>query len=198
MIRQKEWFEDKGATRAVRLTPAPPPKLPPPMVPQIRYACRRAMTSESHSGPTEMGPPWQTPMMPGSHIKMEWHNPTSDRPHISVWGVRHSCQVRRTGSWPLLARCPGDLSHEGHVRDLEAVLDRFGPDPVALLGVQHSGPAAIVYAAPTAARPSDPLRTDASGADFWGSTRPASLSTLRQTDYPFFLRTSRRAPGLGG
>lgn len=190
MIRQKDWFEDKGATRAVRLTPAPPPKLPPPMVPQIRYA----RTSDdvgiafwAHgNGPTLV----QTPMMPGSHIEMEWQNP-----YLRRWYERlgeFATLVRYDGRGSgLSSRDVQDLSHEGHVRDLEAVLDRFGPDPVALLGVQHSGPAAIAYAARNPQRVSHliPWCTYASGADFWGSTRPASLSTLRQTDYPFFLRT---------
>jgi class 3 adenylate cyclase len=160
------------------------------MDPQIRYA----RTSDDvgiafwvhGSGPTLV----QTPLMPGSHIEMEWQNP-----YVRRWYERlgeFATVVRYDGRGSgLSSRHVQDFSLESQVRDLQALLDRLGSEPVALLGAWHSGPAAITYAARHPDRVSHliPWCTYASGADFWESTRPQSLRALRHTEYRLFLRT---------
>jgi class 3 adenylate cyclase len=92
----------------------------------------------------------------------------------------------------LSERDVSDHSLEAHLQDLEAVLDALGPEPVVLLGVFHSGPTAIAYAARNPERVSRLVLwcTYASGAEYWRAAQAEGLRVLRQTDYPLFLRTA--------
>ena len=160
------------------------------MEPQIRYV----RTSDDvviaywvyGSGPTLV----QTPLLPFSHVEMEWQNP-----YLRHWYERlgsFATVVRYDGRGTGLSqRDVGDVSLDGHVRDLEAVVDRLGPGPVALLGVFHSGPAAVTYTVRNPERVSHliPWCTYASGAGYWRAAQSEGLRALRQTDYLLFLRT---------
>ena len=130
------------------------------------------------------------PLIPFSHIEAEWQNP-----HVRRWYERMGDVVtlvrydgRGTG---LSARGADDISLEGHVKDLEAVVGQFGEEPVALLGVFHGGPAAVLYAARNPERVSHLLLwcTYARGSDYWKADQSEGLRALRQTDYQLFLRT---------
>lgn len=130
------------------------------------------------------------PLIPFSHVEAEWRNP-----HVRRWYERMGEVVtlvrydgRGTG---LSQRAVDDFSLEGHVRDLEAVVGQLD-GPVALLGVFHSGPAAIAYAARHPERVSHLLLwcTYARGHDYWAANQSEGLRALRQTDYRLFLRTA--------
>lgn len=161
------------------------------MEPQVRYAQTADDVSIAYwtygDGPVLV----ETPLVPFSHIEMEWQNP-----HIRRWYERLGQMVtvvrydgRGTG---LSQRGVSDVSLEAHVHDLEAVVERVGPEPVALMGVFHSGPGAIAYAARNPGRVSHLLLwcTYVSGADYWRMAQAEGLRALRQTDYLLFLRTA--------
>jgi class 3 adenylate cyclase len=160
------------------------------MGPQVRYAQTADDVSIAYWSYGEGPVLVETPLTPFSHIEMEWENP-----HIRRWYERLGQMVtvvrydgRGTG---LSQRGVGDVSLEAHVRDLEAVIDQIGPNPVALMGVFHSGPPAITYAARNPGRVSHLVLWCAylSGADYWKAAQAEGLRALRQTDYRLFLRT---------
>lgn len=158
--------------------------------PPIRYAPTTDGASIAYwshgAGPTLV----QTPLLPYSHIQREWHNP-----HIRDWYEHLGTAVnvvrydaRGNG---MSSRDAGEVDIEAHVRDLTAVMERLGEDPVAIMGVFHSGPAAILYAARNPERVSHLILwcTYANGADYWKAARAEGLRALRQTDYEMFLLT---------
>jgi len=86
------------------------------------------------------------PGFPVSHLRLEWQNAGFQGYYRRLANgrllVRYDC--RGAG---LSERIVGDLSIEGHLRDLEAVVDKAGIGRFALMGPTHLGPAAITYAA---------------------------------------------------
>jgi class 3 adenylate cyclase len=161
------------------------------MSPVIRYARTSDDVSIAYwahgAGPVFV----QTPLVPYSHIEMEWQNP-----HLQQWYElvgEFATVVRYDGrSTGLSSRDVLDVSLEAQVRDLEAVVDAVATDRVAIMGVFHSGPPAISYAASHPARVSHLVLwcTYARGADYWKATQSAGLRALRRTDYGLFLRTA--------
>jgi class 3 adenylate cyclase len=161
------------------------------MDPQVRYARTADDVGIAYwtfgEGPVLV----VTPLVPYSHIEMEWQNP-----HIRRWYQRLGefvTVVRYDGRGTGLSqRDVGDVSLEASVRDLEAVVDRQAPEPVALMGVFHSGPAAMFYAAGNPERVSHLLLwcTYVTGAEYWRGAQSEGLRALRQTDYQLFLRTA--------
>jgi pimeloyl-ACP methyl ester carboxylesterase len=122
---------------------------------------------------------------------MEWQNH-----HIRRWyqGLAEFVTVvrydgRGTG---LSQRDVEDVSLEGSVLDLAALVDSFSPDRVAVMGVFHSGPAAMVYTARNPERVSHliPWCTYATGEAYWQSTQSEGLHALRTTDYQLFIRAA--------
>ena len=116
------------------------------MNPDIRYVRPAAAVSIAYwthgEGPVLV----VTPLVPYSHIEMEWQNP-----HFQAW-------YRELGEFVTVVRYDGrgtglsqrevnDVSLEAGIRDLEAVVAAQSDGPVALMGVFHSGPATMVYAA---------------------------------------------------
>lgn len=160
------------------------------MGPQVRYAQTVDDVSIAYwtygEGPVLV----ETPLIPFSHIEMEWENP-----HIRRWYERlgqTTTVVRYDGRGTGLSqRGVADVSLEAHVRDLEAVVDQLGPEPISLMGVFHGGPPAITYAAQNPERVSHLALWCAyvTGADYWKSAQAEGLRALRQTDYRLFLRT---------
>jgi class 3 adenylate cyclase len=158
--------------------------------PEIRYATTEDGANIAFwsygSGPTLV----QCPLIPYSHIDREWRNP-----YVRRWyeSLGHSVTVVRydgRGNGHS-TRSTDDTGVEAHYRDLDAVVRHAGPDPVALMGVFHSGPAAILYAARNPERVSHLILwcTYASGGDYWHAVTAEGLRALRQTDYEMFLRT---------
>ena len=133
----------------------------------------------------------QTPLVPFSHVEMEWQNP-----HLRQWYEllgEFATVVRYDGrNTGLSSREVADVSLGGQVRDLEAVIDAVSNEPTAILGVFHSGPPSVAYAAAHPERVSRLLlwSSYAVGADYWRTAQSEGLRVLRQTDYRLFLRTA--------
>ncbi len=163
----------------------------PPNAPRVRFARTRDDVSVAYwvhgTGPVLV----QTPLVPFSHIEMEWQNP-----HLRRWYElvgEFATVVRYDGrSTGLSRRDVADVSLDAQVRDLEAVVEAVSDDPVAILGIFHSGPPSIAYAAAYPQRVSHLLLwcTYAVGADYWRAAQSEGLRVLRQTDYRLFLRTA--------
>jgi class 3 adenylate cyclase len=80
------------------------------------------------------------------HLEFEWHDPDW-RAFLEALAERRLLvrfDKRGTG---LSDRDAQDLSIEGHVRDLETVVDTLGLEHFALVGMSEGGPTAIVYTA---------------------------------------------------
>jgi len=133
----------------------------------------------------------QTPLVPFSHVELEWQNS-----HLRRWYEmlgEFATVVRYDGrSTGLSSRDVADVSLHGQVRDVEAVIEAVSNDPVAILGVFHSGPPSIAYAAGHPERVSHLLLwcAYAAGTDYWRAAQSEGLRALRQTDYRLFLRTA--------
>lgn len=161
------------------------------MDPHVRYVHTADGVGIAHWVVGEGRPLVQTPLVPFSHIEAEWQHPGMRR-----WYERlgHGAAVvrydaRGTGSSD---RHADDYSLDAHVRDLEAVVAGLGDGPVDLVGVFHTGPAAIAFAArnPDRVRRLVLWSTYALGSDYWRANQSEGLRTLRQTDYDLFLRTA--------
>jgi class 3 adenylate cyclase len=133
----------------------------------------------------------QTPLVPFSHVEMEWQNP-----HLRRWYEllgEFATVVRYDGrNTGLSSRGVADVSLAGQVRDLEAVVDAVSSEPAAILGVFHSGPPSVAYAATYPERVSHLLlwSSYAVGTEYWRAAQSEGLRALRQTDYRLFLRTA--------
>jgi pimeloyl-ACP methyl ester carboxylesterase/DNA-binding CsgD family transcriptional regulator len=86
------------------------------------------------------------PGFPVSHIRMEWQHETSRGYYQRLSRGRSLLRYDSRGTG-LSERMVSDFSIEGHLRDLEAVVEAAGIDRFALMGMAHLGPAAITYAA---------------------------------------------------
>jgi class 3 adenylate cyclase len=161
------------------------------MEPQIRYA----RTSDGISiayWRIGAGPPLiQLPLMPYSNMEMEWQ-----LPELRNWYerlARHATLIRYDGRGNGLSqRSVDDHSHVASLRDIQAVVEQIEEEPVTLLGVFHSGPTAIAYAAGFPKKVSHLILwcTYAYGPDYWRAAQAEGLRTLRQTDYELFLQTA--------
>ena len=163
---------------------------PDVMDPRVRYVRTADDVGIAYWTVGQGRPLVQTPLVPFSHIEAEWQHPEMRRWYERLGNgatvVRYD--ARGTGS---SERQVTDYSLDAHVRDLEAVVAGLGEGPVDLVGVFHTGPAAIAFAArnPERVRRLVLWTTYARGADYWRANQSEGLRTLRQTDYDLFLRT---------
>lgn len=161
------------------------------MEPEIRYTVTEDGANIAYwslgSGPLLV----QCPLIPYSHIEREWHYPQVRQWYESLSRTFTVVRYDGRGSGHS-TREPHDTSLEAHYQDLDAVVRQVGPDPVAVMGVFHSGPAAILYASRHPERVSQLILwcTYASGQDYWRAVTAEGLRALRQTDYDLFLRTA--------
>jgi class 3 adenylate cyclase len=122
-----------------------------------------------------------------SHIQMEWQILECRRWYESLAQnrklVRHD--PRGFGS---SERNVTDVSLDTMVLDVEAVVDRLGLERFALLGPQHSGPAAIAYAARHPERVSHLILwcTYARAADWLRSPHVQAVRASMDKDWAFF------------
>jgi class 3 adenylate cyclase len=161
------------------------------MEPRVRYALTSDGVSIAYWTIGEGPPLVQTPLVPFSHIEMEWQMPEVRRWYERL--ARDVTIVRYDGRGNGLSqRNVPDRSLDAHVRDLAAVIEQLGTEPVTILGVFHSGPAAIAFAAEHPERVSHLLLwcTYAKGSDYWRAAQAEGLRVLRQTDYQLFLQTA--------
>jgi len=161
------------------------------MEPRIQYARTSDGVSIAY-WKVGAGPPLvQMPLIPFSHIEMEWQ-----LPELRSWYERlalGATLIRYDGRGNGLSqRDVADYSLDAHVRDLQSVVEQLGEETVTLLGVFHSGPPAMAYAARFPERVSHLLLwcTYAHGPDYWQAAQAEGLRALRQTDYRLFLQTA--------
>ncbi len=83
---------------------------------------------------------------PYTHIQLEWQIPEMRRWYERLAEGRKLIRFDTRG-FGLSQREVPDLSLDSFVLDVEALVDRLRLERFALLGFQHSGPPAIVYAA---------------------------------------------------
>jgi class 3 adenylate cyclase len=132
----------------------------------------------------------QMPFMLATHIELEWQWPEWRRWYERLAEKRKLVRYDPRGSG-LSERDVADYSLDAHLLDLEAVVDRLGLEKFALLGLGHSGPVAIAYAARHAERVSQLLLFCS-----WARTRDTAspqLRALRQlidTDWETYTETA--------
>jgi class 3 adenylate cyclase len=128
--------------------------------------------------------------MLATHIELEWQVPEWRRWYERLAEKRKLVRYDPRGSG-LSERDVADYSLDAYLLDLEAVVDRLGLEKFALLGLGHSGPVAIAYAARQAERVSQLLLFCS-----WARTRDTAspqLRALRQlidTDWETYTETA--------
>lgn len=125
-----------------------------------------------------------------SHIQQEWQIPEYRRWYEALAGGM--TLVRYDGRGVGLSdREVSDYSLEALVGDLEAVVDRLGLERFALLGLVHTGPVAIAYAARHPERVSHLLLwcTYARGADYARSSQVQATRGFMEQDWELYTET---------
>jgi class 3 adenylate cyclase len=159
------------------------------MEPRIQYATTADGVSIAFWTLGEGMPFVEMPTIPVSHIQMEWqipewrhwYEPLAQRRMV----VRYDC--RGAG---LSDRDVTDFSLDAQVLDLEAVVDRLGLEPFALLSPIHSGPVAIAYAARHPDRVSHLILWHSWARTLDGaSPQLRALARLRDTDWHVYIET---------
>jgi pimeloyl-ACP methyl ester carboxylesterase len=122
-----------------------------------------------------------------SHIQLEWQVPECRRWYERLAEKRKLIRYDYRG-FGLSERNVTDGSLDAMVADVEAVVDRLGLEKFALLAPQHSGPAAIAYAARHPERVSHLLLwcTYARASDWLRSPRVQAVRASMATDWAFF------------
>ena len=88
---------------------------------------------------------------PFTHIQMEWQIPEVRRWYERLAERRKLIRFD-TGGFGLSQREVPEFSLDSYLLEVDAVVDRLGLERFVLLGFEHSGPTAIVYAARHAER----------------------------------------------
>ena len=101
---------------------------------------RIAYATAGHGPPLVMIFPWV------GHLQFEWDHPSSRLFFEGLARQRLLVRFDKRGTG-LSDRNVEDLSLEGRLRDLDAVLDALSLDGFALMGASESGPAVLTYAA---------------------------------------------------
>ncbi|MDP2950529.1 MAG: adenylate/guanylate cyclase domain-containing protein [Chloroflexota bacterium] len=115
------------------------------MEPRIQYATTADGVSIAFWAMGE-GEPLVHMMLGPSHIQMEWQIPEYHRWYERLAEKRKLVRYDVRG-FGLSERDITEFPLDTQILDLEAVVDRLGLEKFALLGLMHSGPGAIEYAA---------------------------------------------------
>src|SRR3990170_247545 len=118
----------------------------PTMEPRVQYARTEAGVSIAYWAMGEGPPLVVMPNIPMSHVELEWRIPEYRAWYESMLGFSRVVRYDNRGSG-LSDRDASDFSLEGHLRDLGAVADQLGDQPMALNAPLLVGPVAIAYAA---------------------------------------------------
>jgi pimeloyl-ACP methyl ester carboxylesterase/DNA-binding CsgD family transcriptional regulator len=163
------------------------------MEPRIRFTGTRDKVNIAYwsegTGPALVHLPWQ----PWSHIGLELEYPDVRQWYEALWAkyglVRYD--GRGTG---LSDRDVASIGLESQVLDLEAVVDRLELKRFTLLGVYHSGPAAITFAARYPDRVDGLIlwSTYSRGADYYKSPRVRAIRDLLD-DWELYTETGAHA-----
>jgi class 3 adenylate cyclase len=161
------------------------------MEPSIQYARTKdgtniAFWSLGHGNP----PLVLLPSIPFNHVELSWE----------LEGYAHTYERLSQGRMLLSYDCRGsglsdrnveELTLDGQLQDLEAVLDRLGVEKADLLGFITSGPIAIAYAARHPERVARLLLwcSFARSADMLGAPQFQGLLALAEKDWTLFTET---------
>jgi class 3 adenylate cyclase len=126
-----------------------------------------------------------------SHAQQEWQLPECRRWYERLAQKRRLIRADPRGTGLSQREVP-DFSLDALLLDVEAVVDRLGLEKFALLGLVHSGPAAIAYAARHPERVSHLLLwcTYARASDFSGISEVQAVRALMDKDWAFYTEAS--------
>jgi len=116
------------------------------MEPRIQYAQTADGVSIAFWTLGEGTPLVQMPMLPWSHIQLQWQNPGWRRWYERLAEKRKLVRYDGRGTG-LSDRNVADCSLDAHMLDLQAVVERLGVQRFALVGSFTAAPVAIAYAA---------------------------------------------------
>ena len=116
------------------------------MEPRIQYAKTRDGVTIAFWTLGERMPLVYMPVIPDSHIQLEWQDPELRRWYERLMEKRKLVRYDSRGTG-LSERNVTEYSVDSLILDLEAVVDRLGLERFALLACLYSGPVAIAYAA---------------------------------------------------
>ena len=116
------------------------------MEPRIQYAKTKDGVSIAFWTLGEGLPLVYMPVIPDSHIQLEWQDPELRRWYERLMEKRKLVRYDSRGTG-LSERNVTEYSVDSLILDLEAVVDRLGLERFALLAFLYSGPVAIAYAA---------------------------------------------------
>jgi class 3 adenylate cyclase len=125
-----------------------------------------------------------------SHIQLEWQIPECRRWYERLAQKRKLIRYDYRGGG-LSERNVTDFTVDALVLDVGAVVDRLGLERFALIGPQHSGPAAIAYAARHPERVSHLLLWGAyaRASDWLRSPQVQAVRALMGQDWTFYTET---------
>lgn len=131
------------------------------------------------------------PGFPVSHLRLEWQGPACRSYYRRLASGRTLVRYDSRGTG-LSERIVDDLSIEGHLRDLDAVVQKAGMERFALMGLTHLGPAAIAYAARYPERLTHLILwyTYARGSDYTRSPRVEAGRSLVERDWELYTELS--------
>ncbi len=142
------------------------------------------------------GPPLVHMQLAASNIQLEWQIPECRRWYERLAQNRLLVRHDPRGMGLSDRDIPDilDMSLEGALLDLEAVVDRLGLDKFALLGPMHSGPPAIAYAARHPERVSHLLLwcTYVRTSEWMRQPKVVASRSLLDKDWQFYTETLAR------
>ncbi len=135
-----------------------------------------------------------SPVMPFSHIQLEWGVPECRRWYERLASGRQLVRFDGRGSG-LSDRDATDFTIEAQLRDLSAVVDKLGLERFVLFGALDPGMTAIAYAAQNPERVSHLILwcTWARRADVSASPRTKALRALLDQDWDLYTETVAHA-----
>lgn len=140
----------------------------------------------------------QLPMVPFSHVQLEWQIPPFRRWYDGLARgrrlVRYDC--RAAG---LSDRTISEYSLDALALDVDAVVERLGPGPVDLFAGLHAGPVAIAYAARRPERVSRLILwcTYTRAADLYRLPQVEAGEALLEVDWELYTETLAHALAVG-
>jgi len=160
------------------------------MEPRIQYAQTADGVSIAFCTLGDGMPLVYLPGIPLTYIQMEWQLTEMRRWYERLAQKRKVVRFDCRGSG-LSDRDVTDFSLDAHVLDLEGVVDRLSLGRFALLGLLHSGPVAIAYAARNPERVSHLVLwcSWARASDFYASPRLRALRELLEKDWELYTET---------
>jgi class 3 adenylate cyclase/pimeloyl-ACP methyl ester carboxylesterase len=162
--------------------------------PRIQYARTSDGVNIAYYAIGDGQPLVQMPAPPWSHIQLEWSDPRA-RGWCEQLARKWTLVKYDSRGSGLSQPGPGDYSLDAHLLDLEAVVDALRLEKFALLGVVHSGPVAVAYAAANRERLSHLILwcAYARGSDYTRSQQVQAIRALIEKDWDVYTQTVAHA-----